>query len=99
MLRKKERAERVLFLPPRKKNTPSAGDGKEKQENSDDNCIQIEDLTLKNSLKHNRKRIRLKKKIPLISSLQEDIVETRKLLTERLPSLQNYFSYKVAFDV
>lgn len=92
MLRKKERAERVLFLPPRKKNdTPSAGDGKEKQENSDDNCIQIEDLTLKNSLKHNRKRIRLKKKIPLISSLQEDIVETRKLLTERLPSLQNYF--------
>ena len=77
MLRKKERAERVLFLPPRKKNdTPSAGD---------------EDLTLKNSLKHNRKRIRLKKKIPLISSLQEDIVEKRKLLTERLLSLQNYF--------
>ena len=89
--KEREGREGLVFTATKKNDTPSAGDGKEKQENSDDNCIQIEDLTRKNSLKHNRKRTRLKKKIPLISSLQEDIVETRKLLTERLPSLQNYF--------
>ena len=54
--KEREGREGLVFTATKKNDTPSAGDGKEKQENSDDNYIQIEDLTLKKFIKTQQKK-------------------------------------------